>query len=538
MWAVVRRDDLNVRSGPGTEFPAIAQLDAGDLAKVIDINDAGLGVRGRRRGDRLRRTSDPRTTRSCGRRRRRGKATFGSMAGVASDGEAYLAYGSHAQFDYGPYELHGPPCPRPPLRGWNHLDAARGRARIRRSRSVATSDAGWVAVVEIPLGGTLMTFSADGETWEPPVGAGEGMSAVAHGPAGWVATGDSGSWTSVDGQSWDGPHAIGSGDPPMQLELESSADGYVAFDRFNDRLFTTVDGVAWTAIDHGGFRVSDAELVGDRVWAVVATDDGATSVRRGTVGAGGIAWGAAPTGIGGTGLHVDRISSGSEGMLAVGWDEASLEAVAWRSEDGATWQRVTAGADALSRVGPFEPVWGPAGWVGPDLERSSDGVAWLASDYELGYDGPVPPVPAGRQDLDPRSRVPRPVRGGLLRRELDHDSRLGWRARLRGLLPAHRRAAVAGVHVPAGDPLLGRPRRHRGRLLAHRLRAARGRPHSARPARHVGRARGPLQRPSLHRLPVAAEPRPTRTISVRPRTTRRCAGSGFAVESIVEVDGP
>ena len=75
------------------------------------------------------------------------------------------------------------------------------------------------------------------------------------------------------------------------------------------------------ANDHGGFRVSDAEIVGDQVWIVVAAEDGATSVRRGTVGAGGITWGDAPSGIGGAGRHVDRISSGPEGMLAVGWDE-------------------------------------------------------------------------------------------------------------------------------------------------------------------------------------------------------------------------
>ena len=391
MWAVAVVDDLNVRSGPGAEFTAVAQLDAGDLAKVIDVQSPGwvsVAVDGAIGYASVGPEGDPylRATKTPW------EATFGSMAGVASDGEVYLAYGSHAQFDYGPYELHG--LPALALRSddavtWTPLDAGPEWS----IKSVAPSDAGWVAVVEIPLGGTLVAFSADGQTWEDAVGVDSGLSAVAHGPSGWVATGESGSWTSVDGQTWNGPYAIGSGDPPAQLQLESSADGYVAFDRFSDALFTSVDGMTWASNDHGGFRVSDAELVGDEVWVVVVAEDGATTVRRGSVGAGGVAWGPAPTGIGGTDLHVDRISSGPEGMLAVGWEEASLEAIVWRSGDGATWQRVTAGADGLSKVGPFEPVWGPAGWVGPDLERSSDGEAWLPSEYELGYDGPVPPCP-------------------------------------------------------------------------------------------------------------------------------------------------
>ena len=363
-----------------------------------------------------------------------------------------------------------------------------------------------MAIIEIPLGGTLMTYSADGQTWEPGVGVDEGMSAVAHGPAGWVATGDSGSWTSVDGQSWDGPHAIGSGDPPMQLELESSTDGYVGFDRFSDRLFTSVDGRAWAANDHGGFRISDAELAGDQVWVVVADEEGATSVRRGSVGAEGIAWGSAPMGIGGAGQHVDRITSGPEGMLAIGWDEGSLEAIAWRSMDGGTWNRVASGSDALDRVGPFEPVWGAAGWVGPELERSSDGEAWEASEYELGYDGPVPPCP-------PAAKVSTIVLSYLGRFAADcfGESSMtirGWVGELGfgGCCPPDRRARVAGIHVPAGNPLLRRPWRHRCQLPAHRLRAAGGRPQPARPAGHVGRDRGPLQRPGLRRLPLPSEP--------------------------------
>ena len=36
MWTVAVVNELNVRSGPGTEHPAIAQVNEGDLAKVVD----------------------------------------------------------------------------------------------------------------------------------------------------------------------------------------------------------------------------------------------------------------------------------------------------------------------------------------------------------------------------------------------------------------------------------------------------------------------------------------------------------------------
>ncbi len=504
MWAVSVVNDLNVRSGPGAEFPAIAQLDAGDLAKVIDIQSPGwvsVAVDGATGYASVGPEDDPylRGTKTPW------LATFGSMAGVVSDGDAYLAYGSHAQFDYPPYELHG--LPALALRSedgitWTPLEAGPESS----IRSVAASDAGWVAVIEIPLGGTLLSFSADGKTWESAAGVDSGLSAVAHGPAGWVATGDAGSWTSVDGQNWDGPHAIGSGDPPTQLELESSGDGYVTFNRYSDRLFTTVDGVTWAPNDHGGFRISDAELVGDEVWVVVAAEDGATSIRRGAVGAGGISWSSAPTGIGGSGLHVDRISSGPEGMLAVGWDEASLEAIAWRSQDGGTWNRVEPGTDALDRVGPFEPVWGPAGWVGPDLERSSDGAAWLASDYELAYDGPMPPCP-------PADKVSTLVLGylGEFAAGCFGESSItirGWVGELGfgGCCPPFGEPEwLASTFPPAilhsGDP--GDTGANYQLVVYPPPEVDRS---AARSAGHVGRDRRQLQRSGLRRVPMAAEP--------------------------------
>ena len=164
MWAVAVVDDLNVRSGPGTEHPAIAKMAAGDLARIIDVQGAGwvsVAVDGAIGYANSGPQGDPYLVAT----KTPWEATFGGMAGVASDGEAYLAYGSHAQFDYGPYELHG--LPALALRSedavtWTPLDAGPEWS----IQSVAPSDTGWVAIIEIPFGGTLAAFSADGQTWE------------------------------------------------------------------------------------------------------------------------------------------------------------------------------------------------------------------------------------------------------------------------------------------------------------------------------------------------------------------------------------
>jgi hypothetical protein len=119
-----------------------------------------------------------------------------------------------------------------------------------------------------------------------------------------------------------------------------------------------------------------------------------TTVRRGTLGSdGAVAWGGPAQAVDAARYHVDRITQGPDGLLAIGWDEDELVPALWRSTDGAAWERLAAGEDALQGVGMFEPVSGPAGWVGPRLERSADGEVWLASDYTLAYDGPVPPCP-------------------------------------------------------------------------------------------------------------------------------------------------
>jgi Bacterial SH3 domain len=391
MWAVSVVDDLNVRSGPGTEHVAIAQLDAGDLAKVLDINEPGwvyvavdgaIGyVNAGPEGDRyLVATKTP------------WEATATSVEGVASDGESYLAFGHQTAADYPPYEMHG--VPSLALRSedgitWRALEDGPEWSVL----AVDASESGWVAIVGVPFGGTLTSYSPDGVTWEEPVGFAEGLTAVSHGPAGWVAIGNGQSWTSTDGRSWTGPHTVVPAETQSPREIESSDAGYAAFDRVTGGLFTSVDGTHWADVTQSGMRVSDVELVDDQLLVVVADEEsGATTIRRGALGGNGVAWAGSAQSLG-AGLHVDRITQSPGGQLAIGWDETDLVPVSWKSADGATWVRVDAGLGALDSVGLFEPEWGPAGWVGPGLQHSTDGEAWLAPEYTLAYDGPVPPCP-------------------------------------------------------------------------------------------------------------------------------------------------
>ena len=117
-------------------------------------------------------------------------------------------------------------------------------------------------------------------------------------------------------------------------------------------------------------------------------------MRRGTLGAdGNVAWDGPAASIESGAFHVDRITKNPDGLLAVGWDETDLVPALWTSDDGAAWDRVADGPDALDSVSSFEPEWGPAGWVEPGLKRSTDGKAWLEPEYSLEYDGPVPPCP-------------------------------------------------------------------------------------------------------------------------------------------------
>jgi hypothetical protein len=392
MWAVAVVNDLNVRSGPGTDHPVIGQLDAGDLASVVDVVDSdwvkvavdgafGFVHAGPDEDPYLLATKTPWVS------------SFKALSGVATDGETFIAYGRQLAVDYTPYELYGYPSLM--LRSEDGITWTDVGGTVDLAiDAMAGSEAGWVALASHFLAGRLVSFSPDGRAWDEFSVVGNGLTAVAYGPAGWIGIGQDEAWVSGDGRAWGGPYSMGLGDAGTNLEFESSDAGYVAFDRHTDRLVATGDGITWTSIDHGGVRVSDAELTGELLLVVLVDAEGATTVRTGMLGAGGaVTWSAQAAAVDASSFHVDRITHSPEGLLAIGWDEGALVPALWRSTEGTDWDRIDAGADALTGVGLFEPVWGAGGWVGPALTRSADGERWLESDYPLDYDGPIPPCP-------------------------------------------------------------------------------------------------------------------------------------------------
>lgn len=403
LWVVSTVDDLNIRSGPGPEHPAVGQLDAGDLAFVMDgalgpewIQIAADGVIGYA-------NIGPEEDRYLLSTPTPWKAYFTQLEGVASNGSTYLAYGMASEHDYVPYGGGN---------GTLFLASDDGLTWTRPPESppgtvhaIAAGPGGWVALSVAYPGASLVSFSADGRTWEDPQG--QGGSSVAFGPGGWVVVGGGDAWRSADGRTWGEPVAIGldpaAGDP----ELEASDAGYVVFQRHCcTQPWASADGENWNAVDLPiGIDdwVSDVELIGDRMLVLVGdAASGETLLHRGRLStAGAVTWDAQPSLIR-EGFRVASISQGPDGLLASGWDSDELIPALWRSADGASWERLNASADALGGAVGLEPAWGSAGWVGlgtsvdgagQQLWRSPDGEAWQPTGEPIAYTGPLPPCP-------------------------------------------------------------------------------------------------------------------------------------------------
>lgn len=401
LWVVSMVNDLNIRSGAGPEFAALGQLDAGDIALLMDgvmspewVHVSGNGVIGYAS---VGPAEDPYllTTPTPW------KAWYKRFAGVASNGDTYVAYGYGAQHDYVPYEGGEAPLLLVSDDGMTWSQSAEPpRGGIN---AVAGGPAGWVALTTVYPGVSLFSFSADGRTWEEPQFA--GGTAVAAGPGGWVMVTGTAAQRSADGRVWEQTASFGEG--ASLDKVESSDAGYVAYGYGGTQAWASPDGVAWTAIDvpvADGW-LSDVELVGDRVLALVTLHaDGTSLLLRGALGASGaVTWDdTSPSSVDGEGLRVDSISQGPEGLLALGWDTTDLVPALWRSSDGSAWQRLDAAPDAMGgSVGP-EPAWGAAGWVGvgtssdgsgDQLWRSTDGEEWAPTGDSLAYAGPQPPCP-------------------------------------------------------------------------------------------------------------------------------------------------
>jgi hypothetical protein len=328
------------------------------------------------------------------------KSFYTRLAGVASNGSTYLAYGNTGAFDYSPYEGGQASLLLVSDDGASWVELEEGARPYGSVTDVAGGPGGWVALSSGYPDVHLASFSADGRTWEgsQPYG---GAGAIAFGPAGWVVVSGDSAMRSADGRSWSDPFAFAAGIPEgSRLDhLESSEAGYVAFARGGldaGGLWASPNGASWVPVHFGidPAWIADVELVDTKLLVVLRAGTGAGTnphaegrsiLLRGTLASSGAVTWDVPIVSFDDGLLVDSISQGADGLLALGWDAEALVPVLWESADGASWQRLSPSEGPLGgSVGP-EPVWGAGGWValgtssdgaGQQLWRSTDGTAW------------------------------------------------------------------------------------------------------------------------------------------------------------------
>jgi len=401
IWAVSTVDNLNIRSGPGTEHQVMGQLDTGDLVLVIDggessdswahvATDGAIGYVNTGPQDQPWLLSTPTPW----------KSFYTRLAGVASNGSTYLAYGNTGAFDYSPYEGGQASLLLVSDDGTSWAELEEGARPYGSVTDVAGGPGGWVALSSGYPDVHLASFSADGRTWEESQPYG-GAGAVAFGPGGWVVVSGDSAMRSTDGRLWSDPVAFAAGTlAGMRLDrLESSDAGYIAFARGGldaGGLWASPNGASWVPVHFAteAAWIADVELVSNKVLVVLRAGTGAGSdpyaearsiLLRGTMASSGeVTWDVPVVSFDG-GLLVDSLGHGPNGLLALGWDAEALVPVVWESANGASWQRLSTSEGLLGgSVGP-EPAWGAGGWValgtstdgaGQQLWGSSDGTSW------------------------------------------------------------------------------------------------------------------------------------------------------------------
>lgn len=212
---------------------------------------------------------------------------------------------------------------------------------------------------------------------------------VAHGNAGWVATGtiDPGTWRSSDGVHWT---AVAVDLPGLQTaQVQTLTGGFAMVAQVHDgqqttsRLLTSTDGAAWTPLDlparvsqpqpggaiglvaaksetAGGAQVGGVVSSSDGInWHALTLPDGVSSVSASTRLASGryVAAGNAGRGFGamtlltsadgvswqkGTGLSpwLDSLAVVGPRIVAISVIPNTALPALWESTDGSTWQRV------------------------------------------------------------------------------------------------------------------------------------------------------------------------------------------------------
>jgi hypothetical protein len=228
----------------------------------------------------------------------------------------------------------------------------------------------------------------DGISWARIAGAtmfaGASISAVAVGPQGLVAVGDTGwatpaIWLSATGTRWQRlvlPSAVFAG--AHFSDVRATASGYVLAGGTGTQLVTVTGGPKGNAS-----VVAAAWWSGDgRMWTKA-------TVHR----------------AGGAGSNLGLVFVGDDGMVATGSASGGQESVAWTSADGRSWQPIVPGYFGAPPASPGVPTLpsftisddgthlvavGVADQLALRMWTSSDGVAWLP----LSFSGATDTVPA------------------------------------------------------------------------------------------------------------------------------------------------
>jgi hypothetical protein len=277
---------------------------------------------------------------------------------------------------------------------------------------IARSDSGFAAIGYVPPDWHPTAWtSPDGDTWALRQMASTAFTfpvSLARGADGTlVAVGRSGTapvaWTSPDGVAWDRHEVpvLGAARVPERMTAVAAGPaGYVAggsagpelLDR-HARFWASPDGTTWTPVPDDPAAMDDAE-----VRAITALPGGGY-LAVGVVGSvqdptGAVAW-ISPDGsrwtrvddpafVGGLAVSVAPAPFG--GVVAVGSDLDRRNAVAWTSSDGRAWQRAP---DEASRQHPGGYAWmTDVATIGEiemgvgvvqGLQRGT-AVAWVSSD--------------------------------------------------------------------------------------------------------------------------------------------------------------
>jgi hypothetical protein len=275
----------------------------------------------------------------------------------------------------------------------SQLPANRGLAALT---AVVHGPSGWLAV-----GANLILTSPDGVTWHAAGGtaalAAADLLAAAAGPAGYVAVGSqtvsansgavglapAGIWVSANLSDWTMAH--GAGSSGQMLAVTATASGFVAVGTANHQpaVWVSRDGKSWalTDLSPAGSVLRHVAALGNRIVVAGTNAAGAPLVLLSTDG--GTTWQVAELPLAGSSTKVTGLVADPGGFTAIGVTGApgDQQLIEWTSPDGAAWTPATVGdaggtraITALTATGTGGAAVTGVGQVATD--QSQQAVRW------------------------------------------------------------------------------------------------------------------------------------------------------------------